>query len=63
MHIGFNNKQAKYDINDIQLMECVSDEKDLGIIVSEDLKWDKQCSEAVKKANEHIYSPIRQKRQ
>ena len=50
MHIGFNNKQAKYDINDIQL-ECVSDEKDLGIIVSEDLKWDKQCSEAVKKAN------------
>ena len=37
MHIGFNNKQAKYDINDIQL-ECVSDEKDLGIIVSEDLK-------------------------
>jgi len=50
MHIGFNNKQAKYDINDIQL-ECVSDEKDLGIIVSEDLKWDKQCSEVVKKAN------------
>jgi len=27
------------------------EEKDLGVIISEDLKWDKQCSEAVKKAN------------
>ena len=50
MHMGFNNKQAKYDMNGIQL-ECVSEEKDLGVIISEDLKWDKQCSEAVKKAN------------
>jgi len=49
MHMGFNNKQAKYDINGIQL-ECVLEEKDLGVIISEDLKWDK-CSEAVKKAN------------
>ena len=29
MHMGFNNKQAKYDMNDGQL-ECVSEEKDLG---------------------------------
>ena len=27
--MGFNNKQAKYDMNDGQL-ECVSEEKDLG---------------------------------
>ena len=50
MHMGFNNKQAKYDMNDVQL-ECVSEEKDLGVIISEDLKCEKQCSEAVKKAN------------
>jgi len=37
-------------MNDVQL-ECVSEEKDLGVIISEDLKWDKQCSEAVKKTN------------
>jgi len=37
-------------MNDVQL-ECVSGEKDLGVIISVDLKWEKQCSEAVKKAN------------
>jgi len=50
MHLGFHNKQAKYDMNDVQL-ECVSEEEDLGVIISGDLKWEKQCSEAVKKAN------------
>jgi len=32
-------------------LETVDEEKDLGVIVSKDLKWDKQCSQAVKKAN------------
>ena len=57
MHVGYNNnnnnnnnKHANYDVNDVQL-ECVSEEKDLGVIISEDLKWQKQCSEAVNKAN------------
>ena len=52
MHVGYNNtnKHANYDVNDVQL-ECVSEEKDLGVIISEDLKWQKQCSEAVRKAN------------
>ena len=50
MQVGFNNKQAKYDMNDVQL-ECVSEEKDLGVIITGDLKWEKQCSEAVRKAN------------
>ena len=45
-----NNKQAEYDMNDVKL-ECVSYEKDLGVIISEDLKWEKQCSKAVRKAN------------
>ena len=53
MHVGYNNdnnKHANYDVNDVQL-ECVSEEKYLGVIISEDLKWQKQCSEAVRKAN------------
>jgi len=37
-------------ITDVRL-ECVSDEKDLVLIVSDDLKSGKHCSEAVKKAN------------
>ena len=32
-------------------MEIVDEEKDLRVIVSKDLKWDKQCSQVVKKAN------------
>jgi len=43
-------KLSEYVTNDVKL-ECVSDEKDLGVIVSDDLKSGKQCSEAVKKAN------------
>jgi len=35
-------------------LETVDEEKDLGVIVSKDLKWDKQCSQAVKKANKML---------
>jgi len=34
----------------MQLMD-VSDEKDLGVIVSQDVKWEKQCSSVVRTAN------------
>jgi len=37
MHLGFNNPQTNYDMDATQLQE-VSDERDLGIIVSADLK-------------------------
>jgi len=37
-------------MNDIKL-EYVSEEKDLAVIISEDLKYEKQCSEAARKAN------------
>jgi len=30
-------------------LETVDEEKDLVVIVSKDLKWDKSCSQAVKK--------------
>ena len=48
--MGYNNKLAEYRMNDVKL-ECVSEENDLGVMISEDLKCEKQCSEAVKKAN------------
>jgi len=50
MHMGFNNNLVEYDMNDVKL-ECISQEKDLGVIISEDLKCQKQCSEAARKAN------------
>ena len=32
-------------------LESVSEEKYLGVIVSDDLNWEKQCSQTVAKAN------------
>jgi len=32
-------------------LEHVTEGKDLGVIISEALKWEKQCSSAVSKAN------------
>ena len=50
IHMGYSNKLAEYHMNDVK-PQCVSEEKDLGVIISEDLKCEKQCGEAVKKAN------------
>ena len=50
IHVGYNNVKAKYFMDGVKL-EHVSEEKDLGVIISEDLKWEKQCSSAVSKAN------------
>jgi len=50
MHIGYNNPRADYSTHDINL-QTVADERDLGVIISEDLKWQKQCSMAVCKVN------------
>ena len=49
MHVGYDNKQAEYDMNDVK-PQCVLDEKDLGVIISEDLKWEKQCDESKQNA-------------
>jgi len=46
MHFGYNNPKAVYYMDGMQLMD-VSGEKDLGVIVSQDLKWEKQCSAVV----------------
>ena len=50
MHLGFNNFHATYSIDGLQL-QTVSEEKDLGVIMSDNIKWWKQCSSAVLKAN------------
>jgi len=46
MHFGYNNRKADYFM-DAVTFEHVTEEKDLGVIISEDLKWEKQCSSAV----------------
>ena len=40
--MGYDNLQAKY-VTDGSILESVNEEKDLGVIISEDMKWDKQC--------------------
>jgi len=50
MHIGYNNCCAEYDMYGNKL-ETATEEKDLGVMVSDNLKCDKQFSEAVIKAN------------
>ena len=50
MHLGYGNPRVDY-IMDGKRLETVTEEKDLGVFVSEDLKWEKQCSYAVSKAN------------
>ena len=50
LHIGHNNAYCDYSMND-EILQSVTEETDLGIIVSNDLKPSKQCVSAVKKAN------------
>ena len=50
MHIGLNNNEAKYDING-KYLEEVTEERDLGFVLQNDLKCSKQCLMAVITAN------------
>ena len=50
MHLGHNNPRALYSINEYNLEET-SEERDLGIIVQNNLKVSTQCSKVVKTAN------------
>jgi len=41
MHMGYNNTCPEYFLNGSGTkLESVSEEKDLGVIVSDDLKWE-----------------------
>ena len=50
LHIGNNNDHANYSLNGVQLSK-VDQEKDLGVIISSDLKPQKHCKEVIKTAN------------
>lgn len=50
MHIGSRNNKVKYELLGKELSTC-SEEKDLGVIITDDLKSSRQCIEAEKKAN------------
>ena len=49
MHVGHRNKKAKYELLDKELEIC-EQERDLGVMITNDLKSSKQCIEAEKKA-------------
>ena len=53
LHIGSNNVQARYVMNNMPL-SSTEKEKDLGVVVSNDLKPSTHCTEAVKTANKLI---------
>ena len=50
MHLGKNNVKSQYVMGG-QILQEVSEEKDLGVIISNDLKVSSQCSKAAKTAN------------
>jgi len=50
MHIGSRNNQYTYTMNQ-QKLEVVNTERDLGIIISKDMKVSKQCEHAYSKAS------------
>ena len=50
MHIGHKNNKHKYYINGKEI-QVVNEEKDLGVVISEDLKPKKHIAKIVKKAN------------
>src|SRR5215469_6813345 len=53
MHIH-HDSSTRYELCDKgvkSVIKAVAEEKDLGILVTQDLKWARQCGEAAKKAN------------
>ncbi len=53
MHIGINNYRVEYLMNGMEL-SVTNTEKDLGVMISNDLKPSNQCSKAVKTANKLV---------
>ena len=50
MHIGHNNMQSNYNMSNQQLPKT-DQQQDLGIIITKDLKWQKQTEKSCKTAN------------
>ena len=53
MHIDYRNPQSEYTLKGTPL-ESTETEKDLGVTITSDLKFSKQCIEAEKKAQRMI---------
>ena len=51
MHFGHKNPQSKYTMNG-QILAPVSNQRDLGVLISNDCKPSDQCALAAKKANQ-----------
>ena len=51
MHLGFNDKSDVYSMKGNRL-EPVQEERDLGVVISKDLKVSKQCVRAATKGNQ-----------
>lgn len=54
LHIGYNNPKQAYYFNQTKIAE-VQSQRDLGVIVSDNLKWDQHITHIVKRANTLIY--------
>ena len=50
MHIGHNNMQSNYNMSN-QKLPTTDQQRDLGIIITKDLKWQKQREKSCKMAN------------
>lgn len=54
MHIGKNNPRLKYMLNSVPLLE-VDEARDLGILITYNLKWETHIQTIVKKSNSMLY--------
>jgi hypothetical protein len=50
MHVGKNNQHFQYSMNNV-IMESVEQQRDLGVIITNDLKHEKQVKKSVKNAS------------
>ena len=50
LHLGYSNKEFKYDVN-CEWFKSLDQEKDLGVVISSNLKVADQCLEARNRAN------------
>ncbi len=55
LHIGSNNNRSNFTMNGTDITK-VNEEKDLGVIICDDLKPGKHCIEVVKTANKLLDS-------
>ena len=54
MYLGKRKEKAKYLLSNQNISHFlgeIAEEKDLGVFITNDLKWNKQCTEAAMKAN------------